>query len=143
LAGLAIAAFVPMPIGLPHLILPLMSVHLSPAWVSVIEAATAAAVGSGSIWVVAWLYQKVRHREGLGLGDVKMLAMIGAFLGLEAALVTLMLASLLGVVGGLAYILIRKKSAATYELPFGSFLGLAAMLIAIYAETAMKARLPH
>jgi leader peptidase (prepilin peptidase)/N-methyltransferase len=143
LVGLVIAAFVPMPIELAHLILPLAHVHLGPVWLSVIESGTAAAFGSGAIWFVAWAYQKMRHREGLGLGDVKMIAMIGSFLGLEAALVTLMVASLLGAVIGFAYILIKKKDAATYELPFGSFLGLAAVLVAVYAETVMRGRLPH
>lgn len=141
LAGLVIAAFVPMPIELAHLILPLLGIHLGLVWVSIVEAAVAAAFASGSIWFMGWIYLKMRHREGLGLGDVKMIAMIGAFLGLEAALVTLIVASLLGAVGGYVYITVKKESAATYELPFGSFLGVAAMLVAVYAETVMKAQL--
>jgi leader peptidase (prepilin peptidase) / N-methyltransferase len=143
IAGVALAAFVPMPIELAHLVLPIMGVHLSPRWVSVIESGVAAGVGSGFIWFVGWFYHKIRDREGLGLGDVKMIGMVGAFLGLEAALMTLLVASVLGAVGGMAYILIRKEDASTYELPFGSFLGIAAMLVAVYAETVMKGRLPH
>jgi leader peptidase (prepilin peptidase)/N-methyltransferase len=143
LAGVVLAIFVPMPVELIHLILPLMSIHLAPVWLSLLESIAAAAFASGSIRLVAWIYEQLRHREGLGLGDVKMIAMIGSFLGLEAALVTLMLASVLGAVGGLAYILIRKESASTYELPFGSFLGVAALAVAVYAETVMKARFPH
>ena len=77
---------------------------------------------------------KVRHREGLGFGDVKMIAMIGAFLGLKFALLTLIAASLLGAVGGLVYIFVTGKDASTYELPFGSFLGLAALSVAMFGE---------
>ena len=86
------------------------------------------------IWLVGWLYEKFRHREGLGFGDVKMIAMIGAFLGLRWALLTLISASLFGSIGGLAYIFLTKKDASTYELPFGSFLGLAALAVAIFGE---------
>jgi leader peptidase (prepilin peptidase)/N-methyltransferase len=134
LAGLGMAAFVPMPVELAHLILPLFGIDLGPRWISVVESAVAAGAGSGTIWFVGWGYNKIRHREGLGLGDVKMIALIGAFLGLEATLVTMMLGALLGSVLGLAYIKIAKKDAATYELPFGTFLGVAALVIAAYAR---------
>jgi leader peptidase (prepilin peptidase)/N-methyltransferase len=102
------------------------------------EAAIGATVASGSIWLVGWLYEKIRHREGLGLGDVKMIFMIGAFLGLPAALLTLIVASLIGAVGGLLYIRVTHQDASTYELPFGSFLGIAALVIAIYTEVFMR-----
>ena len=90
----------------------------------------------GLIWLVGWAYKKVRHREGMGLGDVKMLAMIGAFLGLRGALLTMIVGSLLGAVIGLGYIVIRKKT-LMYELPFGSFLGISALGVAIWGEVIM------
>jgi len=139
LAGLVLAAFVPMPVEFAHVFASLMRIELSPRWMSVGEAFVSAAFALASLWFVRWLYEKIRHREGLGLGDVKMIAMVGAFLGLEAAIVTLMVASLLGSVAGLAYIAISKKSAATYELPFGSFLGVAALVVAVWVEV-MKGR---
>jgi len=79
---------------------------------------------------------ETRHREGLGLGDVKMIAMIGSFLGFRATLLTLVSASLFGAVGGLIYIYAKGKDASTYELPFGSFLGLAALAVAMFGEVA-------
>ncbi len=103
-------------------------------WASFTEAAIGAGFSSLMIWLVGWLYEKVRHREGLGFGDVKMIAMIGAFLGLRWALLTLISASLFGSIAGIAYIFFTKKDAATYELPFGSFLGLAALAVAMFGD---------
>ena len=98
---------------------------------------TSKAFSSGSIWLVGWIYQKLRHREGLGFGDVKMIAMIGAFLGLQWALLTLIVASLFGAVGGLIYIFVTGKDVSTYELPFGSFLGMAALAVAMFGEVVV------
>jgi leader peptidase (prepilin peptidase)/N-methyltransferase len=81
---------------------------------------------------VGTLYQRIRHREGLGFGDVKMVAMIGAFLGLQGALLTLIVGSLLGAIVGLCYIWFTGKDASTYELPFGTFLGTAALCVGFY-----------
>jgi leader peptidase (prepilin peptidase)/N-methyltransferase len=129
LAGLALAAFIPMEPGIASF---LVQGSLGPTWASVVESAFGAGVSSGSIWLVGWLFLKLRHREGLGLGDVKMIAMIGSFLGLPEALLTLMAASLFGAVGGVIYILVTKKDMSTYEIPFGSFLGAAALMIAMW-----------
>ena len=95
---------------------------------SPIEAAMGAALPAFFLWGGGWLYEKIRHREGLGLGDVKLIAMVGAFLGLHSALLTLILGSIAGSVVGYAYIRWRHKDASTYELPFGTFLGLAALV---------------
>lgn len=128
--GLALAAFVPMDVIWARMVLPM---SVAPRWFWVAEAVIGAGVSSGLIWLVGYLFERIRHREGLGMGDVKMLAMIGAFLGLQWALLTLMLASLLGSVGGLAFVLLARKNASTYELPLGSFLGVAALALAPFA----------
>ena len=133
--GLILAAFVPLRPDLAHMLLPF---SLGPRWLSVAEAALGAALSCGSIWLVGWVYQRLRHRDGLGLGDVKMIAMIGAFLGLQWALLTLIAASLFGAVGGLIYVFVTRKDMATYELPFGSFMGMAALAVAIYGEVVAK-----
>jgi leader peptidase (prepilin peptidase)/N-methyltransferase len=65
---------------------------------------------------------------------VKMLAMIGAFLGLRGSLLAMILGALLGTVLGYTYIFFRKKDPSQYELPFGSFLGMAALGVAIWGE---------
>ena len=99
-------------------------------WVSFSEALFAAAFTMFALWAIGAAYQKLRHKEGLGLGDVKMVAMLGAFLGLMPTLLALMGGSILGAVVGLIYIRVAKKDAGTYELPFGSFLGIAAIVVA-------------
>jgi leader peptidase (prepilin peptidase)/N-methyltransferase len=126
-AGVVMAFVVPMEPSLAYLF---VSGSLSPALVSVSESVLGALVGGGAIWLVGALYQKLRHREGLGFGDVKMVAMIGAFLGLRGVLGTLLLGSVAGSVVGLVFIVLTRKEASTYELPFGSFLGAAAIFIA-------------
>ncbi len=102
----------------------------SPRMLSLFEAGLAAAVASGSMWGVAWLYGKVRHREGLGFGDVKMVAMMGAFLGMRV-LLAIFAGCILGTVLGAGYAAWKKKDLASYELPFGTFLGIAAIGVAL------------
>jgi len=87
-------------------------------------------VGGGILFTIAELYYRVRHEEGLGMGDVKMLAMIGAFLGWKLAIVTLMLASVAGAVIGLLLIATRRGD-MKYALPFGTFLALGAGMAAV------------
>ena len=133
--GLALAAFVPLDnFELGHLILP---ASLGVRGLSVGEAVIGAAFSSGSIWLVGYIYEKWRHKEGLGLGDVKMIAMIGTFLGLNGALLTLIAASLFGAVSGLIFVFVTGKDASTYELPFGSFLGLAALAVAMFGKVVV------
>jgi leader peptidase (prepilin peptidase)/N-methyltransferase len=101
------------------------------------DALLGAAVGSGLLWLVAEAYFRLRHREGMGLGDVKMMLMAGAFLGVKRTLLTIMVGSLLGSVLGLAFILVRRKD-STYELPFGTFLGVAALLVMFFGTPVVN-----
>ena len=135
LVGIVFAAFVPLNWGIMRLLL--MSVK-NQRVVSVAESAFAAVFCAGTLWLVGTLYQKIRHREGLGLGDVKMVAMIGAFLGLQGALLTLIVGSLLGALVGLCYIWFTGKDASTYELPFGTFLGAAALRVAVFGDVFLN-----
>jgi leader peptidase (prepilin peptidase)/N-methyltransferase len=64
------------------------------------DALIGAVAGGGVLWLVAWTYRAVRHQDGLGFGDVKMLAMIGAFLGWKLMVLTLASASILGSLTG-------------------------------------------
>ena len=95
-----------------------------------------AAAGSGLLWVVAEGYFRLRGREGMGLGDVKMMAMVGAFLGLKRTLLTILAGSLLGSVLGLLFMALWSKG-RDYELPFGAFLGVAALLVVFFGTPAL------
>jgi leader peptidase (prepilin peptidase)/N-methyltransferase len=81
-----------------------------------------AVIGGGLLYAVAWLYLRLRHRAGLGMGDVKMIAMVGAFLGWRLALLTVFAGSLGGSLIGVFLILFRGQSLQT-RLAFGTFLG--------------------
>ena len=86
-------------------------------------------VGGGLLFAVAEGYYRLRHEEGLGMGDVKMLAMIGAFVGWQLTLVTLMAASFVGSLVGVGLI-VSGKGGMKYALPFGTFLALGAAVAA-------------
>jgi leader peptidase (prepilin peptidase)/N-methyltransferase len=136
-AGIVFAIFTPMP-TLVALFLTLAGLQLSPRAAWIIESAVGAALPALFLWFAGWVYERVRHREGLGLGDVKLIAMVGSFLGLTGALWTLIAGSLAGSVIGYGYIRATGKDPSTYELPFGTFLAIAALAIAL----ASKAILP-
>jgi leader peptidase (prepilin peptidase) / N-methyltransferase len=84
-------------------------------------------VGGGMLLAIAGAYYVLRRLEGMGMGDVKMLAMIGAFLGWQSVIVTLILSSFLGAIAGIALLLIRGAG-LRHALPFGSFLAIAAFV---------------
>jgi prepilin signal peptidase PulO-like enzyme (type II secretory pathway) len=84
------------------------------------------------LWLAGWLYQRLRHREGLGFGAVKAAAMLGAFMGLQAALVALVGASILLSILGFLYIRATGRDFATYELPFSSFLVAAGVIVTLF-----------
>ena len=103
---------------------------------SFVDSILGAAAGSGLLWVVAEGYFRLRGREGMGLGDVKMMAAVGAFFGLQRTLMTILAGSLLGSVIGTLLIAISKKG-RDYELPFGTFLGAGALLVLFFGTPAL------
>jgi leader peptidase (prepilin peptidase)/N-methyltransferase len=154
-AGVVLSAFVPPNDGVAFLLCLRLFHQLPPERVlGVLEALLGAAFGSLLLWGAAALYKLVRGREGMGLGDVKMMAMVGAFLGVRNAFITILLGTLLGSVLGVAVIAImyaggtgrrlaerasrrglgsvnqiRWLIASRYHLPLGTFLGIAALIV--------------
>lgn len=121
----------PNVITLPGIVVGLVaSVFLEPGWRSAIIGAL---LGGGLLYALAWGYYAVRGIEGLGMGDVKMLAMIGAFLGWPLTLVTLFASSLAGAALGLGLILVGRGS-MQLKLPFGSFLAVGAVTSALWGQ---------
>jgi leader peptidase (prepilin peptidase)/N-methyltransferase len=87
-------------------------------------------------YALAWVYFVVRNQSGLGGGDIKLLAMIGTFLGPEGVFVTIVLSSLLGSVVGMGYALVRKEQHWTQTaLPFGPFLIVGALSYYFFGES--------
>lgn len=92
------------------------------------------AVGGGLLWLVGEAYFRLRGIEGMGFGDVKMMAAVGALLGAPLALLTIMLGSIAGSIVGVVFIKLSGKD-SQYELPFGTFLGFAAILSALFGSS--------
>lgn len=117
----------PNSITLPGIVVGfIFSLYTGPGW---LPSLLGILVGGGILFAVAEAYYRLRHEEGLGMGDVKMLAMIGAFLGWQATLMTLMMGSIAGSVVGVLMIAL-KRGDMKYALPFGTFLAMGAALSA-------------
>jgi leader peptidase (prepilin peptidase)/N-methyltransferase len=96
--------------------------------------------GAGFLLLVYGAYRLIRKKEGLGMGDVTMLLMIGAYLGLARTLLTLVLGSFVGALVGVFFIVRRKKD-LQFALPFGTFLAPAAFVAALWGERIISAYL--
>jgi leader peptidase (prepilin peptidase)/N-methyltransferase len=121
----------PNRITLPSLAVGLvLSLFLPPGWQASLLGAIA---GGGVLWLIGEAYFRLRGIEGMGMGDVKMLAMVGAMLGWKAVVVTLVLASFTGALVGVA-LLTRKQNAMKYALPFGTFLSAGALVASLAGD---------
>jgi leader peptidase (prepilin peptidase)/N-methyltransferase len=154
-AGLVFSAFIPPDDGIALLLfwrLPTFA-HRDMIF-GLLSAALGAAFGSMFLWGAGALYKYLRGHEGLGFGDVKMMAMVGAFMGLRETFLTILLGTLLGSIVGLSVVValyaggwkrrlaerasrrglggvgsLRWAIASQYQLPLGTFLGIAALLV--------------
>jgi leader peptidase (prepilin peptidase)/N-methyltransferase len=166
-AGLMFSAFVPPSDGFVYMFgWRLLHLRLPEFAVGVLDGLLGAAFGSFLLWGLAALYKAVRGREGMGMGDVKMMAMVGAFLGLRGTFLTILVGSLLGSVLGLSVVValylggwrselakrasrrglgtvnsLRWALASMYQLPLGTFLGIGALVI-VYGVPLVAARWP-
>ena len=124
----------PNEITLPGIVVGLvLSGITGPGWSSSL---IGIAVGAGTLFAIAEVYYRIRGEEGLGMGDVKMLAMIGAFLGWKMVLLTLVLSSISGSIVGVAILLVKKES-LKYALPFGTFLAIGALISAVAGDALL------
>ncbi len=108
----------------------LLSFIAPPGWR---DAVLGVLLGAGILYGIAAAYYWWRREEGLGMGDVKMLAMIGAFLGWKAVLVTLVLSSISGAALGMALIA-AQRGGMKLALPFGTFLSIGALVAMFVGE---------
>jgi leader peptidase (prepilin peptidase)/N-methyltransferase len=103
----------------------------------VVSACAGAALGAALPALVRWIWKRATGVDGMGLGDVKMLAMIGAFLGWQQVWVVLLLASASGAVIGLGLVAARQRSLQT-RLAFGTFLAIAAYIAALVGDSLLS-----
>jgi leader peptidase (prepilin peptidase)/N-methyltransferase len=108
---------------------------------SVTDSLIGAAIGGGVLWAVALAYRWLRKIEGMGLGDVKMLAMIGSASGPHSLFAVVMLASVAGSVAGLGVMAVNRRADMQFALPFGVFLG-GAFLVVLFFGRQLYAILP-
>jgi len=102
-----------------------------------LEALIGMVSGGGVLLVVALVYELVAGREGMGGGDIKLLAMIGGFLGWKSLIFIVLFSSLLGAVVGIA-VMILKKEDMKYAVPFGPFLSAAAVADIFFGDAFLR-----
>lgn len=127
---------IPDVISLPGIVIGLLGSLVIPQitfWSSLIGVLS----GGGSLFLVATVYQWLFKREGMGGGDVKLLAMIGAFLGWKAVILTIFLSSFIGSIIGITVMLIKGKD-FKYAIPFGPFLALGAVISLFLGENLIS-----
>jgi leader peptidase (prepilin peptidase) / N-methyltransferase len=90
-------------------------------------------LGGGVLFVIAEVWSRLRNVDAMGGGDIKMLAMVGAFLGVQGTAVTFVIASYLGGLTGIALIVSRRGGMMS-KVPFGTFLAVAALIASLYGE---------
>ncbi len=115
---------------------------IAPVWQSLLNMAAGALLLAGPLWLAASVYGRLRKVDALGLGDVKLILMMGAFLGLGYGLMALTLGTVCGAVVGVPLALAARKSLAQYEVPFGTFLCGAAALVPLLIPIAGPAIRP-
>jgi len=124
----------PNAITLPGIVVGfLFSLVTEPGWMGSL---IGIAVGGGVLFAIAEAYYRIRHEEGLGMGDVKMLAMVGAFIGWQLTLLTLMMASFSGTIIGV-FLIVSRRGGMKYALPFGTFLALGAAVAATVGSSIL------
>ncbi len=106
-------------------------------WLTWLDSLVGIVVGGGSLLLVAWGYEKLTGREGMGGGDIKLLAMLGAFLGWQAVLPIIFMSSLAGTMVGVPVMLIQKGD-ARLAIPFGPFLCFAALVYLLWGEAIVR-----
>jgi leader peptidase (prepilin peptidase)/N-methyltransferase len=111
-----------------------------PGWPRIVASLSGAALGSGILWGIGALYSRIRGVEAMGFGDVKMMALVGAFTGPAGVAVTLFAASIVGALTGLALIPLKGKTLQN-ALPFGCFLAPAAVVALLWGRGAVVAYL--
>jgi leader peptidase (prepilin peptidase)/N-methyltransferase len=104
-----------------------------PFWItSLAGAAIGALIGGGSLWLMGWTWEKLRGVEAMGLGDVKMMFMVGAYLGWRLTILTIFIGVLTGSIIGIVLMARQRERNMQMLLPFGIFLGIGAIFSLLF-----------
>jgi len=108
-------------------------------WIAMGERLLVVIAAAGVILLIRWLYQLIRHREGIGLGDAKLMALLAAWLGLPGALLSLAIGAILGSLAALALLAVpasrrNSESWAATKLPLGTFLCVGGIISALWGQ---------
>jgi leader peptidase (prepilin peptidase)/N-methyltransferase len=123
---------IPDVISLPGIVVGLVASALGQG-PPLLDSLLGALVGGGMLYAVAVGYHALTGREGMGGGDIKLLAMIGAFVGWRGVLVSLIIGSFTGAVVGISLILVRRTDSRV-PIPFGPFLALGAVCALVFGD---------
>lgn len=104
----------------------------------IIDSILGVLLGGGVLWAIAFFYELIRKREGMGGGDIKLLGMIGAFCGIQGVVFTLIAGSFVGALVGIP-LTFKKQEGMTYALPFGPFLSFGAFVYIIAGDPLVRA----
>jgi leader peptidase (prepilin peptidase) / N-methyltransferase len=141
LPGLAFALVarltIPLVTGTPHFDdLPSLAngpLSTLPLWLaSVVGALIGGLVGGGFLWLMGWAWERLRKVEAMGLGDVKMMFMVGAYLGWRLTILTMFLGVLSGSIIGIGLMVAERQFDSKKLLPFGVFLGIGAIAALLF-----------
>jgi leader peptidase (prepilin peptidase)/N-methyltransferase len=102
-----------------------------------LEALIGLLIGGGVLFAIAFVYELITKREGMGGGDIKLLAMIGGFLGWKSLIFVLLVSSFTGAIVGITAMIIKKQD-MKYAVPFGPFLSLAAIAYIFWGDAFMR-----
>ncbi len=97
-----------------------------------------ALVGGGSLWLMGWTWEKLRGVEAMGLGDVKMMFMVGAYLGWRLTILTIFLGVMSGSVIGIVMMMRQQEKNMQMLLPFGVFLGIGAIAALLFGANIVE-----
>ena len=122
----------PDDLTLPLLWLGLL-VNLNGTFVPLRDAVIGAAAGYLALWIIYWAYKLVRGREGMGYGDFKLLAALGAWMGWATLPAIVLMSSLVGAVVGIA-LMVANRRGFDYQIPFGPYLAAAGLITFLYRE---------
>ena len=108
-------------------------ININGTYVSLHDSVVGAAAGYLALWTIYWVYKLVRGREGMGYGDFKLLAALGAWMGWATLPAIVLMASLVGAVVGIA-LMVANRRGFDYQIPFGPYLAAAGLITFLYRE---------